>query len=359
MKILDRYLFKEMIFPFIYGFLIILILVWGNIVYSYLTLIVTRLSEWYLVLNFLLCKIPGCVLISLAAGGIFGVCIGLNRICKDSEMVALKSGGITSIRIFASLLIFGLFVSLTGYVFQEIIVVKAEEKGQNILDILYSVPGDLPIEPNLFIKTNDYSVYVGYINRENDKLIYHDVELYKLTDKFPSVVTAEYAIENHGLWLLNNGWTYSFNPDGSPNVVTNFKTLKVNIADNMFSSLTKPSDDYKSLSANELYKEIVKRKNLSMRADDLELEFNFKLAFPLSTFVILLCLVPLCLMVPMKSSAIGMVLGIVVFFIYWNIMWFARILGEAGGLSPVLAGWSIVIIFGFFGIILSFLLIKN
>lgn len=348
-----------MIFPFIYGFLIILILVWGNIVYSNLTLIVTRINEWYLVLNFLLCKIPSCVLISLAAGGIFGVCIGLNRIIKDSEMTAVRSGGISSSRIFLSLLLFGFLISLIGYIFQEIIVVKAEEKSQNILDTLYSVPGDLPIEPDIFVKTKEYSVYIGYINREDGVITYYNIELYRLSSVFPTIITAQSAIEENGIWLLKKGYIYKFNSNGSPNIISEFKTMKINISDNFISSVIKPVNSIHNLSAGELIKKIREKKSHSLNTKDLELELHFKLAFPLSSFVILLCLIPLCLLLPMRSSAIGMVLGIIVFFIYWNIMWFSRILGEAGGLSPFLAGWSIVIIFGFFGLILSFILLKN
>ncbi len=353
MKLLDKYLFKEMTYPFLYGFLIILILVWGNIVYSYLNLIVSRINEWYLVLNFLLCKIPSCVLISLAAGGIFGVSIGLNRVIKDSEMVAIKSAGITSFRIFMSIMIFGVFITIIGYIFQEIIVVRAEDKGAKILKTLYSIPGDIPIEPDVFVRCDQYSVYVNSIERENNSIIYHNVQLYKLTPSYPTVINAKEAKEQGGYWLLKDGFTASFNQDGSPSIVSTFKTLKLDIRSDVFSKITNPIEEEKALSSKALIKEIRSRSQAGLNTKDLVLELYFKLAFPLSTLVILFCLVPLCLMIPMKNGAVGMVLGIIVFFVYWNIMWFSRILGETGGLSPFLAGFSIVIIFGIAGAILS------
>ncbi|MBQ0104947.1 MAG: LptF/LptG family permease, partial [Armatimonadetes bacterium] len=356
MKILDKYLLREMTFPFIYGFLIILILVWGNIVYSYLNLIVSRINEWYLVLNFLVCKIPSCMLVSLAAGAIFGVSIGLNRITKDSEMVALRSGGISTSRIFISVMIFGLCITVLGYFFQEIVSVQAEKSSQKILNTLYSIPGDLPIEPDIFVKSDDYTVYVGSVERNDTDVIYHNVELYKISNVYPIIITADYASENNGSWLLHNGWVLKFNSDGSPKILTDFKLMKIKISENIYSEITNPLTEAKNLGTMELYREIQAKREVSLNTRDLELEFNFKLAFPLSTLVILFCLVPLCLMVPMKNGAVGMVLGIIIFFIYWNIMWFSRILGETGGLSPVLAGWSIVIIFTVAGLILSFIL---
>ncbi|MBQ7256884.1 MAG: LptF/LptG family permease [Abditibacteriota bacterium] len=358
MKVLDKYLFKEMVFPFLYGFLIILILVWGNIVYSYLNLIVSRISEWYLVLNFLICKLPSCVLISLAAGGIFGVSIGLNRIIKDSEMVALRSAGITSGRIFLSLMIFGIFITLVGYLFQEIIVVRAEDKSFNILQTLYSIPGDIPIEPDVFVKTDQYSIYINSIERNTKEVIYHQVQLYRLNSGYPTIINAKEAIENNGYWFLKDGFCTSFNKDGSPNTVTTFKTLKLEISSDIFSLITAPIEEEKALSSKQLYEEIKTRSKAGQNTRDLELEYYFKLAFPLSTLFILFCLIPLCLMIPMKNGAVGMVLGIIIFFIYWNIMWFSRILGETGGLPPAPAGFSIVIIFGIAGVILSGIIYK-
>ena len=48
----------------------------------------------------------------------------------------------------------------------------------------------------------------------------------------------------------------------------------------------------------------------------------------------------------------GVLIGMVVLFFYWNVILFSRVLGETGGLSPILAGWSEVIIFSVLGAIL-------
>ena len=45
-------------------------------------------------------------------------------------------------------------------------------------------------------------------------------------------------------------------------------------------------------------------------------------------------------------------IGIIVLFFYWNVILFSRVLGETGGLSPVIAGWSEVIIFSALGALL-------
>ena len=48
----------------------------------------------------------------------------------------------------------------------------------------------------------------------------------------------------------------------------------------------------------------------------------------------------------------GVLIGIIVLFFYWNVILFSRVLGETGGLPPMLAGWSEVIVFGIAGAVL-------
>ena len=139
MKILDRYLLKEMGYPFLYGFLIILLLVFGNIVYSNLNLIVSRLNQWYLVTIYLACTIPNSMLISLPAGAIFGSSIALLRMQRESELTAIRVSGVPNQRLFASIMIFGVIITFIGYFFQEVIVIKAQAKAHETLNTLFSV----------------------------------------------------------------------------------------------------------------------------------------------------------------------------------------------------------------------------
>lgn len=350
MTLLDRYLFKEMALPFLYGFLLILLLVFGNIVYSNLYLIVSRINEWYLVVSYLFCKIPSCILMSLPAGAIFGSSIALLRMQRESELVAIKVSGVPNSRIFISLMIFGVVLTLVGYLFQEVIVVKAEKKSQTVLNTLFSIPGDLPIEPNIFVKSGNYCIRVQSIERTDKKIIYKSVILYTMTyETFPTLITAASAIEDNGSWILRNGTSIDFNKDGTPNVIVKFDTLRISLDSKIFSQITSSVKDAKSYSALELKKMIKNNINAGLSAEELELEYASKQAFPLSSLAILFCIVPICLLLPQRASGMGMILGVATFFIYWNIMWFSQILGKTGGLNPYLAGWSIVIIFSLIG----------
>ncbi|MBP5274736.1 MAG: LptF/LptG family permease [Abditibacteriota bacterium] len=354
MRLLDKYLLKETLAPFFLGFFLILILVFGNIVYSNLNLIVSRLSQWRPVSCYLLCKLPGCILMSLPAGAIFGACMGLGRLSGENELTAIRIAGVPSARIFAAVMCFGALLTVAGYMFQELIIVRSERAAENILKKIYSVPGDLPIEPDVFVKSGDYCIRVRNIERSGGRLLYRKVLLYSLswTNDFPALITADSAEERSGVWILRNGTAYTFDKKGLPATCAAFETFSLDIDSSVFSSIINAPKENSAYSGLQLRRKVAEYKKAGIKPGDLELEYAFKQAFPLSSVAILFCLVPLCLRISPKSAGNSLVLGICVFFVYWNIMWFARVLGQTGGINPYIAGWSIVICFSAAGLLL-------
>ena len=83
--------------------------------------------------------------------------------------------------------------------------------------------------------------------------------------------------------------------------------------------------------------------------------YGYKLAIPLSSLVLMLCVAPLSLRFGRRGGFMGVLLGIVVLFFYWNVMVFSRLFGENSLLPAALAGWSEVIVFTALG---AFLLWK-
>ncbi|MBQ9359063.1 MAG: LptF/LptG family permease [Abditibacteriota bacterium] len=354
MRLSDKYILKEMTAPFFLGFFLILVLVFGNIVYANLNLIVSRLSQWRLVSCYLLCKLPNCILMSLPAGAIFGTCMSLGRLSRENELTALRIAGIGSVKIIRSVICFGLLLTLAGYLFQEFGVVRSELAADNLMKRIYSVPGDLPIEPDMFVKSGDYCIRVRNIERKDGEIIYHRVMLYRLnwSADYPALITAGRAVERSGVWLLEKGNSYVFDKDGLPLTITSFEKLRLNMDSSVFASLTGVRRENSSYSCLQLREKVREYRKAGIKPGDIELEYAFKQAFPVSSLAILLCVAPLCLRLPRKSAGSSLVVGIGVFFIYWNIMWFSRVLGQTGGLDPYLAGWSIAICFGVAGAIL-------
>ena len=66
----------------------------------------------------------------------------------------------------------------------------------------------------------------------------------------------------------------------------------------------------------------------------------------------MLCVAPLCLRCGRTGGFMGVLIGILVLAVYWNIVVFGKVLGTTSILPPAVAGWSEAVVFVAAGTIL-------
>ena len=106
------------------------------------------------------------------------------------------------------------------------------------------------------------------------------------------------------------------------------------------------------MSIGELKQQISAFGGVGREVRDMKVNYHFKLSIPLSCLVFALCAAPLGIRFARSGSYSGILLGIVVMFLYQNNIWLGKALGMGGLVPPFLAGWSQNIIFGIVGIYL-------
>jgi lipopolysaccharide export system permease protein len=82
----------------------------------------------------------------------------------------------------------------------------------------------------------------------------------------------------------------------------------------------------------------------------IETEYHLRLALPLSCLVFALLSAPLSLRFARAGSFAGLLLSVVLGFLYYNTIFLGKILGMNGTIPPVLAGWMQNILFGALGV---------
>src|SRR5204863_1462667 len=82
------------------------------------------------------------------------------------------------------------------------------------------------------------------------------------------------------------------------------------------------------------------------------LDYHFKLSVPFSCFVFALACPPLSLRFARAGNFMGVLLSIILVFVYWNTLLAAKILGSAypQSIPPVLAAWGQNAVFSAIGI---------
>ncbi len=354
MKTLDKYVAREMIVPFAAGFSIVLVLLVGNIIYNSISMIVSRIHQWPDLLYYVLLQTPYVVVIALPSGALFGCSLAISRLARDSEITMMRMAGISTRRIFLPIFIAGALISVAAYAFQEQVTVWAERESVTVLKRLWLAQGPPPVEANVIFRVDNYSFYVSSVRRQGDKLRLGDIMVYEspLGPGYPTLTTAQSAEEENHVWVLRNGTTMRVGRDGEPELVAHFGAMRLDLrralADYLVTEQKKPA----AMTISELQQQMKFMDKSGQDTRAFRLEYGYKLAIPLSSLVILFCVAPLSLRFGRGGESMGVLIGMVVLFIYWNVILFSRVLGETGGLPPMLAGWSEVIIFSVIGVFL-------
>jgi lipopolysaccharide export system permease protein len=358
MKTLDKYVAREMVVPFIAGFSAVLILLVGNIVYNNISLIVSRLQQWPQVLYYILLKTPYFVMLALPAGALFGCSLAISRLAQDSETTMMRMAGISVKRILLPIFVVGALICCVAYLFQEKVMVWAEQESTKVFTRLWSTPGPLPVEARVVFWADNYCFYVNTVEHKGKELVLGKVMIYEppaTANGYPTLTTANSATERGRVWTLYKGTIFRMSESGDPELVGRFESMRLDLRHALGEYLNQSQKPTEAMSIGQLREQMKILDKSGLKNDRYRLEYGYKLAIPLSSLVLMLCVGPLCMRFGRSGGFMGVLIGIVVLFFYWNVILFSRVLGETGGLSPTLAGWSEVIIFSALG---AFLLWK-
>jgi lipopolysaccharide export system permease protein len=111
-RLIDRYIFKEMLSPFLLGILLL----------TFLMLLhqIVRLTEWvsdkgislFTVSDLFVRILPSFFLITIPMAAAFATILAFNRLSSENELIAISCAGITLSRILRSVFIFSIIVAL-------------------------------------------------------------------------------------------------------------------------------------------------------------------------------------------------------------------------------------------------------
>jgi LPS export ABC transporter permease LptF/LPS export ABC transporter permease LptG len=115
-KILDRYIWKELITPFFLGLFVFTFLLLIDRIFDLTDLIINKGVPVHLVLLLLVYIAPAILVLTIPIGFLLAILIAFGRLSADMEVVALKACGVSPLRLLRPVVIFGLGVAaLTGY----------------------------------------------------------------------------------------------------------------------------------------------------------------------------------------------------------------------------------------------------
>lgn len=357
MKILDKYLIREMIAPFVVGMFTVLILWIGNVIYNSIGFIRGRGELLPVFLEYVLLKSMAFVILSLSAGSMFGSAVAVSRLTRDCEITVMRMAGVSVRRIFVPFLIAGVLVSGFAYFVQEKGVPWAELRSQKLFFRLFNMEAMPPAQADVFFAWQGYRFFIREVHGKGRDAQLVDVSMWELPagKGYPMWITARSATWRGGIITLRDGVIHEIGQDGFTTRESKFETQRINLkqeAQDLMATPSSPGQTPEQMSAAQLGRYIRLMEKAGAQVSHMKVDYYLKLSTPLSAIILILCIAPLALRFGRHSSFAGVLMGVVVIFLYWNVILFAKLFGQEGWMQPALAGWSQVILFSVAGAIL-------
>jgi lipopolysaccharide export system permease protein len=357
MRKADWYIVGEMVAPFLFGIAVVILLFEGSILFPLINVIVEKNVPLRIVARLLLLKVPWLIVWAAPVAMLFAAALTVNRLGRENEITCMRTAGMSLRRIFAPILAVGLFTSALTLVIGERLVPVAERAAFNIQNEIWASQAIPEIQPDLFFRTENLVFYVGAAKKKpgaGKDVLVERVLLYRMPEPgktYPQFMYAESG-ESRGLdWTFYNGWIAEADARGMVEKQHAFReqplNLKRAVAD--FWANSRPSE---GMTLRELRAQIDQFSHGGLPIGGMKTDYHLRLSIPLSCLIFALVSAPLSLRFSRSGGFAGLLLSVVLGFLYYNTIFLGKILGVQEVLPPALAGWMQNILFGAAGLFL-------
>lgn len=340
MRLLDRYLSRELILPFLVGIAAFTAILMGTNMLFQLARMAATGVPIMTVLKLFFLGLPAIVVLTFPMAMLFSSLMAFGRLSGESEMVAMFASGINLYRMMVPVFVLSLGVAALTWEFNENIVPWSSRSALQLRTRINQLPTQSRIIQPQFedgqlvrlVVASEFDPRRGvlkgvfFIKFEKNKPVF-DV----------SAPEARFDPEQ-GLWVFLNSTARQVTPDGVNYAYTKETTYNIGKRpEEIQKNTTKPE----LMTYRELERYIQDRRRQGVPTGDDEVNLQRKVALPFTSLVFAAIGAPLGIRPSRRSSGFGVGLGlsIIVIFIFYVLTSYLSVLGGQGILDPVLAAW--------------------
>ena len=353
MRILDRYLLREFVWPLLYCFDAFALLMIVIDLFATLNDFIDYHASLGTVVHYYLIFFPEMFVLIMPMSLLLGLLFCLSNLSKHNELTAMRASGVSLMRLALPLLGVGLVATLVVFAVNELFVPRSKEQRDALMAVLKG-KGQRDVLENFFFantaERRDW--YARRFNTSSFEMENPEVHERKPNGAPDFDIYAERARWIDGQWHFFAADVYDHRQN--PPIVTR-------VAETNFPSLKDPPKRLAvegkrpdQLTSAEL-RRYIRSQRRAGRAGDLanyEVTYHYRYAFPLTCFIVVLIGIPLGTRVSRSGPllGIGTALVLVVAFYFLNNITLA--LGVGGRIPPVAAAWMTNTIFAGVGLVL-------
>ena len=359
LKILDKYILKQVIEVFILG-----IVVFTSIIFASDTFIslIKQISTYGMPVKIafmiILLNLPSVIVMTIPMSVLFATVMTINKMCLQSEITILKACSISVKRIAKPVFVFSVLMALLTFFINETIVPMTTSQSKTLA--LYAiVQRNIPEGKRNFtmkeLKEGNYLKRLFYVEKCEDKR-FSNVSILDLSDKDKIQIlqakTGTSVIEG---WQFDDASVYTISRTGKTLNTSWIEKTVIDFGSDIQKQLDKKNDG-SDFNFVQLFPYLKGDPNIEPSVlAKYKVRFWEKLALPVTTVVFVLLGVPLAITPPRVRHNRGFLFCIGIIFCYYIIRAFSMSLGYNLTISAFLAANLPNIILG----IIGFLLFKH
>jgi lipopolysaccharide export system permease protein len=353
--ILDRYLIGQLAGPAFFGALAFTLIFVATQLLAIGRLVSQENAPLWVAIEYFLWEMPYYLLLVIPMAMLFGTLLSTGRLSSESEITALKAGGVSLARMFLPLAAVGFAVSLLSFLIQEELVPLANDRAAYIREsvIEHFSPATANLSATTTLPGGGKQVTVaGGLDASEQTLLNVTVLRYDTKQHLAEMIVAERARYDKPNWTFYRATTYEFTGSDVSDTLES-ATLSVDIGErpNEIAKRNVTANDPENLSRSEI-KVALASPNLSEpQRRVFTATYASKLARPFSAFVFVLFAFPLGMRrIRGGGAALGFGLALGIVFVYYVILTIALAIGSLAVPLAGIAAWTPNALFSLIGL---------
>jgi lipopolysaccharide export system permease protein len=369
MRLLDRYLLRELCIPLIYclaGFFIF----WISFdLFDSIDEFQSAKLTFVEVIQYYLIKAPDLLSTTTPIALLLALLYTLSNHGRHNEIIAIRAAGLSLARISVPYLVIGALLSAALFLLNETVVPDASEKAERLKNKHQSVASgkkDWQYRVNFRNAREDRIWNIAAFNTKTYEMVEPHVE-WRFPDGSRKQIIAKNAIRTNDMWVFNNVELFSYPPK------VDFEKDVFPIRTNQF-SMAELTEEPSNIKAQIRFSKLnpfdaTKRpqfalKEISYLLSHLEMnpldramlktQYQMRLAQPWTCFVVSLIALPFGARSNSRRNVfVGVASSIAICFIYFVLLRFSSALGTGAFIPAWLAAWTPNVLFAAIGLWLT------
>ncbi len=353
LSVMDRYLLQELFVPFLFGVGIFSSLgVAIGVVFDLVRQITDAGLGLDIAIQIFLLKVPDFVVVAFPMSVMLATLMTYSRLSSDSELIALRSSGVSLYRLIVPAILLSLLVGVIAFAFNELVVPAANYQAAITLEKALKDERPSYQERDILYQEFTEVIQRGRTEQELTRLFYSrrfdGAEMKGLTildfsqDGLNQIITAEAARwnPNEKVWDFFNGTIYLVSSDGSYRNIVRFEHQRLMLPRAPLDLANRGRHLFEmNIAQSQENLKLVRNSGDERKIIRLQIHIQQRYAFPFICLVFGLVGASMGAKPQRTGKATSFGISVLVIFGAYLLMFICEALGQIGSLTPFLAAW--------------------